>query len=216
MNLAALQAEVEAHGFDPSVYGARIVTYLNDAYLGLCRRVDYYVDEASQVYTTITGTASYPFPVGWARIREVNDPGRQVLMEQVSVRDIDASTTSQGRPNYWAQDGQNITFYPTPDNAYTINMRYWILPAPLASPTDTPTIPTDYHYMLAEYAIARCYWGDDDSTMGTQWDNKYATSVAKFTADVRFPSTDYPTQCKGMWENERDLGNRGWALWGWV
>lgn len=217
MNLGQLVAEVEAHGFDPSQYGARITNYLNDAYLGVCRRVDYYVDEALNPYSLVAGTGSYPLPANWARIREVFDPQRQVALNEVSVRDIDHSTTSQGTPNFFAMDGQNITVYPTPDTTgYVINLRYWVLPTPLASNMDTPTIPADYHYMLAEYAIGRCYWGDDDSTMGTQWDNKFAASLAKFTSDVRFPSTDYPTQAKGMWENERDLGNRGWALWGWV
>lgn len=214
MNLQQLTAEVEAHGFDPNQYGARIINYLNDAYMLVCRRVDYYIDEAIDVVATTVGTATFPFPANLARIRSVYDTDRNVELEAVGLREIDRSQPTQGTPNYYAIDGTNIHLYPTPDGVHNLVMRYWLLPNVLVNSMDTPTLPTDWHRLLTEYAIARCFWGDDDSTMGQAWDQKFAMTLSEFTSDQRFPSTDWPTQAQGLWDQERQLGGNSWTLYG--
>jgi hypothetical protein len=214
MNLQQLVTEVEAHGFDPNQYGARVVNYLNDAYLLVCRRVDYYMDETTETIATTAGQSSFPWPANMARIRSVLDTDRNVELQAVGDRDIDRSQPTQGTPNYYAQDGPNIRIYPTADGVHNLLFRYWLLPSVLVNSTDTPTLPADWHRMLSEYAIARCFWADDDATMGQAWDQKFLMTLSEFTADVRFPSTDYPTQAEGMWNQERSLGGNSWTLYG--
>ena len=174
MNLGQLQAEVEAHGFDPNVYGARIINYLNDAYALVCRRVDYYIDEATYPFSTVANQINYPLPAGWARIRDVSDTTRDILIQPVTLRQLDNSgVPSLGPPQFYALDGANLHMWPTPDTAYTLQLRYWLMPTPLANATDIPTLPSDWHRILAEYCIARCFWGDDDPNMGGAWDQKF-------------------------------------------
>lgn len=211
MNLGQLRAEVQIHGFGTTDFPAsRINAYLNDGYLLACRRVDYYADEATQTIATSAGVATFPLPGNWARIRSLLDTDREVELDQVGLRDIDRAWVQQGTPLYYAQDGTNIHLYPTPDGVHNLQLRYWLLPAILVLDTDTPTIPTDWHRLLSEYAIARCYWGEDDIASGQQWDQKFATTLAEFEADVRFPSTDYPTRVKSMW-GDGGLGSHGWT-----
>ena len=153
MNLGQLQAEVEAHGFDPNVYGARIINYLNDAYALVCRRVDYYIDEATYPFSTVANQINYPLPAGWARIRDVSDTTRDILIQPVTLRQLDNSgVPSLGPPQFYALDGANLHLWPTPDTAYTLQLRYWLMPTPLANATDIPTLPSDWHRILAEYA----------------------------------------------------------------
>ena len=215
MNLLDMRTEVLAHGFDASLFGSdRINRYLNDAYMLVCRRVDYYIDESSQQIATVAGTATFPLPANFARIRSLLDTDRQTELTEVSVRDIDRSSIAQATPNYYALDAQNIHLYPTPDGIHNLLFRYWLLPALLVGDTDTPTLPADWHRLLTEYAIGRCYWAEDDAGTGSQWEQKFATTLAEFTADQRFPSTDYPTQAEGMWESDRQLPNNSWTIYG--
>ena len=52
-----MRTEVLNHGFDLNQYHDRITQYLNDAQGLVCRRVDYYLDEATLAIPTVAGTA---------------------------------------------------------------------------------------------------------------------------------------------------------------
>lgn len=217
MNLGQLRAEVEAHGFDANQYGARINNYLNDAYMLACRRVDYYIDEASFDFSTVNGTIKYAFPADFARIRDVWDTTRNIRLMPTTLREIDNSgVPGTGAPQYYALDGSNFHIWPTPDGVYTLETRYWKLPALLSADTDTPNLPADWHRLLAEYAIARCFWGDDDAQMGQAWDQKWQMTLAEFAADQKFPDSETPDVATSMWDQERGLTQKGWSLWGWL
>lgn len=204
-----------AHGFDPTAFSSRINQYLNDAQFLVARRVDYYVDEAVDQFTTTSGTATYPWPTNLARMRSLFDTGRNVELEFVSIRDIDRSGPVQGAPSFYALTGSNVQLYPTPDNAYALEMRYWQLPSTLVVDTDTPSIPADWHHLLWVYATAICYEAEDDPQMGQYWMGRFNNELAMFAADQKFPDSDGPVQARGMWEGERVLGNNNsWTLYG--
>ena len=214
MNLLQLRTEVTAHGFNFD--GSRINNFINDGYLLACKRVNYFVDEATQDFSTVNGTTKYSLPANLAKVREVWDTGRSFVLTPVGLRDIDnSSSTQKGPPTWYALDGANVHLYPTPDGIYSLELRYWLLPTVLSADGDTPTIPAEWHHMLWEYAVAQCYWADDDAAMGQQWDNKFATSFAEFAADVKFPDTEYPSTAKSMWDTDSQLRQPGWSIWGW-
>lgn len=212
MNLQQLVAEVEAHGFSDATYGGRIVNYLNDAYQLVCRRADYYIDEATQTFQTTAGQTDIALPANWARTRSLLDTDLERELEDVGIRDIDRAFVTTGTPMFYAQDGVNIRLYPTADGVHNLMMRYWLLPTPLANSLDTPTLPSDWHRLLPEYAIHRCYWGDDDPQMGQAWEAKFEKTLAEFEADQKFPDSDRSTQIRSMW-GESPLGSYGWSRW---
>lgn len=219
MTLAQMRTEVLAHGFDPGVYSARVTQYLNDAQALACRRVEYYVDEAASDLSTVVGTSLYPLPANFAKVRSVRDTGRQQEMVAVGLRDIDRSIATSGSPEFYALDAANIHLYPTPDNIYPIEIRYWLEPADLVNDTDTTSIPAAYQRMLIYHAIGECYAADDDTATAQYWEGLFTNLMAEFAGDVKFPNDDMPTVAAGMWESGRALHPRGWQImgtdWGW-
>lgn len=214
MNLGSLRQEVLDHGFDPTLFGVtRINQYINDGLALICRRVDYYVDEATYPFNTVRGTASYPWPADFARGRSLFDTTRNIEMQTVSLRDIDRSAITQGAPVYYALDGASLHLYPPPDGPYPLELRYWKTPAPLVADLDAPTLPVDWHHILWVYAVWICYEADDDAQMGQYWMQRFMAELAEFAADTKFPTSDLPNIVSGMWDQDRTLGSNGWSLW---
>ena len=214
MNLGAIRAEVLAHGFDPTQFGsARINQYINDGQNLICRRVDWYTDETVQDISTVAGTAVYAWPADFARGRSLRNTALNQELQEVSLRDIDRASSSQGSPTVYAIDGPNIHLYPTPDGAYPLELRYWKLPPALVNDTDIPVIPADWHSLLWVYACWIAYEAEDDPSMGQYWQQRFNTELSEFSADVKFPTTDYPTQAAGMWDEDRQLSGTGWSFW---
>lgn len=212
MNLIALRTEVLNHGFDPNLFSSRVNQYLNDAQALIARRVDWYVDEAANPFPTVTGTSLYPFPADFARARSLFNTDQNLELQFVGLEDIDRSQITSGMPRYYAVDGANVHLYPTPDNVYNLELRYWKMPADLVADTDVPTLPAAWHRLLWEYAVAVCYQAEDDMQTGQQWEQKFNNDLAMFAADVKFANADGPLQAKGMWDQGRGLSPAGWTF----
>ena len=103
MQLSDIRNEVYAKGFGTTTFPAsRVNQFINDGYSMICRRVDYYMDEASSTFPTTVGTAIYPLPANWARVRELFD----------ATRDITILPTGFGRSTirgFRRKDRRNIT-----------------------------------------------------------------------------------------------------------
>lgn len=189
---------------------ARIPRYLNDAQNQIANSVEYFTEEAAYAFTTVAGTALVPWPADLSMARSVIDLTRHVQLQAVTLSDIDRSSASQGSPYAYAMDGPNIHLYPTPDGAYSLELRYWQMPAPLVADTDVPSLPADWHKLLWIYAVAECYAGEDDPQTAQYWTSRFQQGLADFTANARFPNSDRSHQVKGMW----DQGSlrQGWTL----
>ena len=218
MQLVDLRNEVFNKGFDPVLFGAtRVNQYLNDGYLLICQRVQFYADESAQDFATVAGTTKYPWPANFARLRHLWDTTRDIRIIPVSLREIDNSgVPGTGPPQYYANDGSNVHLWPTPDAVYNLEMRYWVLPSPLVNDTDVPVIPAHWHNLLWRYATAECYKSEDDANMGQFWTQDFERNLSMFSAEVKFPDTDTPDVAKSFWDQERGLTQKGWSLWGWL
>jgi hypothetical protein len=215
VQLIDLRNEVLACGFDATLFGsARITMYINNALSNICRRVSYYVDEATNDYSTVSGTATYSLPADFAKIRSVRDTGRQMEMASVGLRQIDQSSLSSGAPRYYAIDGSNLHLWPTPDGVYPLETRYWKLPAPLVADSDVPTIPADYHNLLIYAANAECYRAEDDHATAANWQALYDKGLAEFAADMKFENDDAPARIADMWVGEQSLSGGSWTIYG--
>jgi len=210
-----MRTEVLDRGFDSVQYGSRITQWINDAAALIARRVDYYADQTNNPFNTTSGVDTYLWPADFGRMESLFDVFRRVEMEYVSVRDIDRSGMSNGAPCFYALVANNIRLWPTPDNVYTLEMRYWKMPSILSVDTDTPNLPTDWHHALIVYATWMAFEADDDPVMGQYWMNRWNTELAQFAADAKFPSADGPTQSSSMWDDGKTLGPANqWTLYG--
>lgn len=213
MQLIDIRTEVLNCGFDPVLFGVnRITAYINDGYLNIVRRVNYYVDEATSDYSTVAGTAMYSLPADFARVRSVRRTDISREMTAVGLRTIDRSISTSGAPVFYALDGANVHLYPTPDQVYPIELRYWKMPAQLVNDTDVPTIPADYHNLLVYAAVADAYRAEDDLQTATGWQQLYDKGLTQFSADMKFPNDDAPTQMADMWSGPPSLNQKGWSL----
>jgi hypothetical protein len=200
VNLKDIRTEAENHGFDPILFpSSRIDQYINDGQYLIARRVGYYNSEGIYALPVVAAQASYPLPPGWALIRYLVDSDRNTVLPQVSLRDVDSSPPNTGQPGCYAIDGPNIHLYPTPDGPYDLELRYWMLPPKLVADSDIPTLPEDWHRILWIYAVWQAFESEDDSQNGQYWQGRFNNELAEFTADARFPSTDFPTQVASMW-----------------
>ena len=217
MDLGELRAEVNARGFTtPTFTDARINQLLNDAQNFVARRCNYWVNESSDSISTVSGTASYAWPSDLGRVREVFGTDEHFALVPVGLRQIDRSLPANGRPYFYALDGGNIHLYPTPDNVYTLTLRYWAIPTAMSSDSDTPNLPTDWHHILWTYVVWKCFEADDDSALGPYWKNEFNQLLAEFEADQKFISSEYPWQASGMWGEDAGLSPTGdtWIFWG--
>lgn len=214
MNLLALRTEVRNHGFTGTALfpDSRINQYLNDAQGKVCRRVDFYIAEAVRDFNTVAGTATYIQPTDFARDRSLHRTDVPGELAQVGLRTIDRSPIANGAPRYYAIDASNLHLYPTPNNVFPLELRYWKLPAQLVGDTDVPAIPADYHRMLVYWALKECFAGEDDPQTAQYWTSEFNTVLAEFAADVKFPSSDSPNQLADMWTGPQQLGSRGWSM----
>ena len=208
--LAELRTEVYNHGFAANVYVSRATSYLNEALRLAARKVDYYQDETVQSITTVAGQAAYPWPTDFAKLRYLRDVDLTQTLELVPIRSIETSAAVCGRPASYALAGATLVLYPTPDAVYNLALRYWQLPALLAADGDTPSLPADYHRLLAYYALQRCYECEDDSEMAQYWQGQWAAALRDMAVDVKFPSTDGPRQVPSMWDDSD--GSAAWGL----
>lgn len=211
MNLMDLRQEVWDHGFDANFFPAtRVNRYLNNAYLLICTRVEYYTDEATLDFSTVSGTMLYSQPADMGVLRSVRDTVNQIELQEVGLRDLDRTNVTTGQPVIYAMDGANIHLFPTPNGVYSLEIRYWKLPAELVNDADTPTLPARWHWLLWKYAVAECYKLDDDLATGNGWMQDFLNGLAQFESDVKFPSQNEPAQVKGMWDAGGGLSQSYW------
>lgn len=216
MTLAALRLEVLNHGFDGAIFTSSVLNqYLNDAIGDLSSRAFYYGEEAEATTVLTPSDGSYSFTelglVDVTKIRSVRivDPLQDLAL--IDLRDIDRSTPTNGVPYCYALNGSGLTFYPAPDSAYTLKIRYWGILSALINDTDTPGLPARYHRTLAYYAIARCFEREDDPQQAQYYDAKWEQTIKNLKSDLVFPLTDGPRQVKSQWDS--GPVKPGWGFW---
>lgn len=214
MTLLALKQEVEACGFSDTQFGAgRLVQYLNDGYGRACRMVDFWEGEATQDFSTVAGTASYPQPANLGRDRSLRFTGTSQFgeLQSVRLRTIDRAMAQSGVPRAYAIDGANLHLWPTPDSVYTLELRYWALPSPLVADTDTPSLPSDFHDLLVYWALKRGYAAEDDPATAQYWEQQWTARLREFAADAKFQSSDEPSRIADYWTGPPQLSQGSWT-----
>lgn len=127
--------------------------FLNDTYFDMLQKLkaQRFLKQAS--ITTVNGTAAYNLAtdaeinslVGDSVLRTDN---QQRLWETDYTHPITHGTTATGKPECFYRSGEQIYFYPIPNNAYPIQYDYLIKPNTLSNDADTPQIPVEWEKVL--------------------------------------------------------------------
>lgn len=153
-----MKAAFERRGFD-YLDPTDLERYLNDAYLlDVCEEEDWPFLEA-----TSEGEA----PLEIADLRTVEYVIDKTLDERLDplkrariTDELNADITETGTPGYYYLTGGNtVNVYPVA--ADTLLVRYWKAPEALSG-TDEPLLPSRFHTLPIDGAVARAYEDSDD------------------------------------------------------
>lgn len=99
--------------------------------------------------STVAGTADYNTPANTTRIRRIaiNSNVLQVRRDE----DLLYWDETTDQPYYYMVENDTITLAPTPDQAYTLKVKYVIAEVVLASDGDTCYVPDYYSDLAAVY-----------------------------------------------------------------
>lgn len=159
MNLAEIVTEFQSRGFD-YLSTTRAENYANDAYLiDICEQEDWPFLDA-----TTSGAA--PLTISDLRTLEsVIDSTQAVKLKPLDRRhltdDWNTDLSTPGTPTfYYLTSGSIVNVFPA-NTTDTLAVRYWKVPERLTS-GDTPLLPSRFHSLIVDAAVARAYEDSDD------------------------------------------------------
>ena len=180
-----LRDETQPYLFSDTV----IYRYLNDAQRIMAERTFCLVDEENYDITTEVGVRSYVLDneevlqILGARISGQTTPLRPGFSP---VTDAFFSNTT-GMPTNYSQVGgrHKISFTPTPDAAYTVNLVVAIRPTTTISGTKSPEVPVPFHMALADYAASKCLIHNDVDGLNVASADTFGNSFIEAVRDLK-------------------------------
>jgi len=138
-----------------------------------------------QTVTTSASTATYAIPSATNRttILQVIDDSNDLVVPQMSDADFYnftfVGTTQTGTPLFYRLNGTDISFYPTPDAAYTVKVHMVLPQDDLTEATTTLTVP-EQPVVLGAYSLALAERGEDGGTTASIAGGRFEKALADF------------------------------------
>ncbi len=185
MQLSALRVEVQSRGFD-YLPAARINTWINYAYHDVCHRQAWPFLE-----TTTSGTAPITISDFGHALSVVDTTGNGPLQweDMRTILEFDPSLSATGSPELWYLNGSALTVYPA-STTNTISVRYLKVPTDLSADTDTPILPSRFHYILVEGALVKAYKDDDEEQGAQAATGEFELGLLRMQAELLVPNFD--------------------------
>lgn len=108
-----------------------------------------------------------------------------VAQAEESISQVDPANAEQGFPQFWYEYGGTVTFWPTPNTAGTITLRYTARPTPVTLLTDILPVPDDYFEDVCNYVLKQAYEMDENAGMAQMKGEEFATSLTKRGEEAR-------------------------------
>lgn len=137
-----------------------ILRFLQEAEKQFCRRT--HVIRKDRTLDLVAGTTTYVLPDSVLKVYGASITGTQLsylLGDAIHIH----YTTATGEPRSFVtgMDNRRMTFYPSPDGAYTVDMFCATYPDdPVALATESE-IPEEYQYLLCDFAAYKCLITND-------------------------------------------------------
>lgn len=160
---------------------AQILRLINQSYLELAAALRHVELDASTTLTMVDGTAEYELSVSDVlQIENVTHTTEGVRLQEISTYQYDVYTQgedAEGTPAYYVFTGvgsnnrMQITFFPTPDAAGTVTIRYRKKPTELVtSPSATSAIINEiWDDSIVYRAISRAWMLLGDSSRAAEF-----------------------------------------------
>lgn len=173
------RAQYNSLGDDFFVDATELWQYIYLAEMELAQKA--WVIQATDTETTVSGTQAYDYPSRAFSIKRVDYDGNKLA--PVDQRDYDeltfsnVSTVQPGAPQYYYEWNRQLYLYPVPDDAKTLTVQSYKMPAPITSGDQTLSVPLENHYSLLGYVLWRMAAKDSNEAVGRMYENDWKASV---------------------------------------
>lgn len=152
----------------------------NQAYREVWEALPHDLQESLAISSTTSGEDKITLPSDFGEVINISNTSRvpPVLLSQVNVDTIDSDDTTLGEPETYALYSSWLELHPSPDSAYSIQLRYRAEPSVLTTTTATSSIATRFEYgWLLKTAELFCDHLNDFE-QGILWRSKYGAYMA--------------------------------------
>jgi hypothetical protein len=183
---AQLYGQVLGDDFDSSKYLTDAKQAINDAIDDIARQASVPLLEGAWTVPIVAGTATYTLPADDVRLLSAFDAELHQSLSESDQETLDVSSPASGRPTTFAQYGGSVTFYPTPNRAYSVQVRYLRDPASItADGADITTVmPDSYAFAVVAFARARLFAREDDPQLSAFWRSEYERDLGRIKGDL--------------------------------
>lgn len=208
MDLGDLRDEVQGRGFDFDfdVDNTRVDRWINRGYHRICDRHPWTFLETT---TTGTGTVTITDLRAVYSVVDLTQDTALPYADIRTLREIDPGLDLQGQPEVWyMSDEDTIAIYPV-NSATSLSVRYIKVPTDLSASSDTPIIPSRYHYLIVEAAVAYAYRDTDNFEAAGLVEDEFEKGLLEMGDAILTPNFDSPTDMVSY-------SSTDWGTWsGW-
>lgn len=146
---ARLGVPVSDNFYTPPV----LIDLTNEALQAISTEFDWPWLDASTTFDTANGTATYTPPADWMRTRGLCIDGFDAMEYRSLIELREWPTSITDVPRYFHVNAEQLTLRPVPGSVNTVTHDYVKIEPALANPTDTPLMPSQFHYVIVAYAV---------------------------------------------------------------
>lgn len=215
LDLTTLIDELREHlGVDDTELDDEKATLLlNRSYWSMLDKFPFREKEVTAAFATVDGTNLYAVPSPFEALRSLaiknNDDDSYAPLARMTQKEYDGkfvdNTDEQGFPEKYYREKNCIKLWPTPDDEYTINIRYWTVLDDLDDLTDVPGVPQNWHEIILYGAIWRGFYRLGDVVRGERFKKLDVTLTNEAVPTESKEERDSPTAGVEVLLNEYDV-----------
>jgi hypothetical protein len=167
--------------------------WANIAYQEVATRIRYATDEALAVSSTTSGENRLALPSNFAypiQISNLSATGNRRELRGMEAHTFDSRGTALGIPEQYALYSTWMEVWPSPDSAYSIQLRYGTKMASLISSTATPVFDERWHFGVALLTAAYVAAARDDGESEAQNKARYLSYMGSTPNDMALRQRD--------------------------
>lgn len=184
----ALVTQVQNKLDDSQFSSTLIKQFINDAQREVFNTKQLRFMETSTTFSTVAGSdelgtepTNMQVPIDLCITSPVSYGTKLNFRSYTEVDQWQPISLAVGTPTDWYEFGGNIKLYPTPDQVYTITLRYLKTPTELSADADVPQIPEEFQEILVLGALKRCLEFNDQYDQSAFVDVSMARLIDQMT-----------------------------------
>ncbi len=165
---------------------SRASFFANQAYLEVWEALPHNEQEKLAVSSTTSGENRITLPSDYGETIALSDlsASQPTLLRVLNSDDVDSSSTLLGRPTAYVEYANWLELWPSPDSAYSIQMRYRAQPSVLTTTTAESSLATRYDYAWFLKTCEMYCRAVGDIEQAPTWANEYTNYMLRTRSDL--------------------------------